>query len=139
MVREPETQRIRSLTPLAAVLAQVDAVQPVAARDAAVPEALGAMLADDVIAAAPIPSAALALRDGWAVRSDATHDAGSYAPAPLSSAPRLDAGERLPAEADAVAPIDAVELRQGHAQALMPVAPGDGMLVIGGDVAAGQV
>ena len=58
------------------------------------------------------PKAALALRDGYAVRSDATHDASSYAPAPLSPAPtRIDTGEAMPASADAVAPLDAVQMR----------------------------
>ena len=56
------------------------------------------------------PKAALALRDGYAVRSDATLDASSYAPAPLSPAPaRVDTGDAMPAGADAVAALDAVQ------------------------------
>jgi len=64
-------QRIVRLTPLDDVLARIDAlVKPVEARaTASLTDALGRTLADDIVIAAPIPPAALALRDGWAVRS----------------------------------------------------------------------
>ncbi len=83
------------------------------------------------------PRSALALRDGWAVASDLTTDAGAYAPAPLPAAVRVDVGEPLPPGADAVAPLDAVTIRNGAAQALAPVGPGDGVLPAGADVARG--
>jgi molybdopterin biosynthesis enzyme len=78
-----------------------------------------------------------ALRDGWAVRSDLTTDAGAYAPAPLPSAVRIDVGQSLPDDADAVTPLDAVTIGNGVAQALAPVGPGEGVLSPGADAARG--
>jgi molybdopterin biosynthesis enzyme len=131
-------QRIAKLTPLADVLVRVDAlVRLVAARRADLAAAPGRILAEDVVVASPLPAVSVALRDGWAVRSELTADAGGYAPAPLPSAMRIDVGQPLPAGADAVAPLDAVTLRDGQAQALAQVDPGDGVLPAGADAAAG--
>ena len=131
-------QRIAKLTPLGDVLVRLDAlVKPVAPRHADLSAARGRILAEDLILPGPMPAAAVALRDGWAVRSELTTDAGAYAPSPLLSAVRIDAGQPLPADADAVAPLDAVTGRNGQAQALAPVAPGEGVLAAGADVASG--
>jgi molybdopterin molybdotransferase len=132
-------QRIARLTPLDDVLARIDAlVKPVAARATAVlTDAVGRTLAEDIVIEAPIPHAALALRDGWAVQSELTTDAGPYAPAPLPAAVRIDMGKPIPSDADAVATLDAVAMRDGKAQALSPVAPGEGVLPAGADVARG--
>jgi molybdopterin molybdotransferase len=131
-------QRIARLTPLADVLARLDALlAPVAPRLAELSAARGRTLAQDVVVASAIPPAARALRDGWAVPSDLTIDASGYAPAPLPFALRLDAGEPLPDGADAVAPLDAVALRDGVGHALAPVSPGEGVLPAGADGAAG--
>ncbi|MEX2035326.1 MAG: hypothetical protein WEA28_09060, partial [Xanthobacteraceae bacterium] len=94
MVADSEIQRIARLTPLADVLASFDlSVGPVAPREEAVARAVGLTLAADAVIAAGHPNAALALRDGFALRSELTTDAGSYAPAPLSPAPtRVDVG-----------------------------------------------
>ena len=125
-------QRIARLTPLADVLARIDAlVEPVAPGPADLSAALGRTLAADVVIDAAIPASALALRDGWAVASELTTDAGTYAPAPLPAAVRVDVGEPMPPGADAVAPLDAVAIRNGAAQALAPVGPGDGVLPAG--------
>jgi molybdopterin molybdotransferase len=139
MVVEPDTaQRIARLTPLADVLARIDeGVKPVAAQHSDLAAAAGRVLAEDVAIDAPLPGAARALRDGWAVSSDLTTDAGAYAPAPLPAAVRVDVGEVLPPAADAVAPLDAVTVRDGVPQALAPVGPGEGVLPAGADVAAG--
>jgi molybdopterin molybdotransferase len=139
MVVEPDRpQRIARLTPLADVLARLDAlVKPVAPRAADLSAALGRTLAEDVVIHAPIPATARALRDGWAVSSDLTTDAGAYAPAPLPSAVRVDVGEPLPGDADAVASLDAVAIRDGAPQALTPVGPGEGVLPSGADVPRG--
>jgi molybdopterin biosynthesis enzyme len=131
-------QRIVRFTPLADVLARIEArLRPVAPVDVDLSDALGRTLASDVVIAAPVPKAALALRDGWAVTSDATRDAGPHAPAPLVSAVRIDVGQPLPDDSDAVAPFDAVEIRNGVAQALAPVGPGEGVLPASGDVVGG--
>jgi molybdopterin molybdotransferase len=133
MTAEHETQRIVRLTPLDVVVDHIcAAVRPVATREVDLAAALGRVLARSVVAG-PRPAAVIALRDGWAVASDLTTDAGSYAPAPLPAAVRIDTGEVLPAGADAVAPVDAVAIRDGRAQALAPVTAGEGVLPAGAD------
>ena len=99
MVADSELQRIARLTPLADVLSSFDiGVGPVEPREETIANALGKTLAADVAAAASHPEFALALRDGYAVRADATTDATSYTPLPLSPAPpRIGTGERMPA------------------------------------------
>ena len=132
-------QRIVRLTPLADVLARIDAlVKPVDVHAAVeLAAAHDRTLSHDIVIERPIPAAALALRDGWAVQSDLTADAGAYAPAPIPGAVRVDVGEPLPSDADAVAPFDAVILRDAEVQALSPVAPGEGVLPAGADGARG--
>lgn len=139
MVADSEIQRIARLTPLADVLASFDlSVEPVEPREEAVSKALGLTLATSAVIADGHPQAALALRDGFAVRSDMTLDASSYAPAPLSPAPpRIDAGEPMPAGTDAVATLDAVEMRGAQASALAAVASGEGVLTANADAGAG--
>jgi molybdopterin molybdotransferase len=138
MVADSEIQRIARLTPLAEVLASFDlSVGPIEPREEAVSKALGLTLAASAVIAEGHPKAALAQRDGYAVRSDATLDASSYAPAPLSGAVRIDTGDAMPAGADAVATLDAVQTRGAEISALVPVAPGEGMLAANADAAAG--
>ena len=134
-------QRIERLTPLADALAGVDRlVAPVAARRVETHAACGRILAADILAAVAHPAVALALRDGFAVRAEATLDAGPYAPAALAGPPApLEVGDPMPAGTDAVVPPDAIELRAGAASALAPLAAGDGILPPGADVAAGDV
>jgi molybdopterin molybdotransferase len=141
MVAYPEAaQRIGKLIPLADALAAIEALaRPVEPREVDLAAAVGRVLAADVHAAAGQPSAPLALRDGWALRSGETIDAGSYAPALLSAIPqRVDAGEPLPPGADAVAPLDSIALRGSQAEALGTVAPGEGVLPAGADVETGM-
>lgn len=139
MLEDSDIQRIARLTPLADVLASFDlSIRPVAPREEMLSKATGLALAADVVAQSGHPRSAIALRDGFAVRSEETLDASSYAPALLSSAPiRVDTGEPLPEGADAVAPIDAVQIRGGSAEALSTVAPDDGVLQPDTDVATG--
>jgi molybdopterin molybdotransferase len=138
VVESDSPQRIARLTPLGDVLARLEAqVKPVPPRASDLSGALGWTLAEDVVANAPVPAAARALCDGWAVRSDHTADAGAYGPAPLPSAVRIDVGQPLTGDADAVTPLDTVTMRNGVAQALAPVGPGDGVLSAGADVARG--
>jgi molybdopterin biosynthesis enzyme len=140
MLPSETPQRISRLTPLDDVLARIDAlVNPVAACSAEPADALGRTLAEDILIEARIPAGALALRDGWAVHSELTNDAGPYAPAPLPAATRIDVGEPLPLAADAVAPLDAVIIRNDMPQVLEPVAPGDGVLMAGADLPHGSI
>ncbi len=133
-------QRIARLTPLADACALIDAhAKPVASRAVDVGAAIGRTLAEDIAVASPRPAKPLALRDGWALQSELTNDAGPYAPALLAAAPRwLDAGEELPAGADAIAPFDAVIVRGGRAEAIAPVSPGEGVLPAGAEADASQ-
>src|SRR5262245_59448493 len=108
-------QRIARLTPLADVLSAIAAqVKPVASQIADAAGARGRVLAADIVVPDGVPLKALALRDGFAVPSDATADAGGYAPALLPDVPqRVGAGEPLPAGTDAVAPLDVIMKRDG--------------------------
>jgi molybdopterin biosynthesis enzyme len=138
MAAETEPQRIARLTPLLDVLARIDAlVQPVPPRPVETAAALGRVLAEDAVPAAGWPLAATALRDGFAVSSEATSDASSYMPAPLAAPAPVHTGDRLPPGADAVAPLDVVVVRGGKHAIIAPVAPGDGVLATHADVAAG--
>jgi molybdopterin biosynthesis enzyme len=138
MVDTTAPQRIARLMPLADALARIERlVDPVAPRRIALADALGRTRASGMTAAGAYPAVAIALRDGIAVRAEATLDAGSYAPVRVAATP-VEVGDPLPAGADAVAPADAVELRGADADVLAPLAPGDGVLPAGGDMAAGE-
>jgi len=140
MIADSETQRIARLTPLGDVLACIDAqVRPVAPRRSEAAAARRRVLAEDAVAPAGRPATARALRDGFAVRSEATADAGSYAPASLATPPpRVEVGDALPAGADAVAPLDVVLSRDDRHEALAPVARGEGVLAVDDDLRAGE-
>jgi molybdopterin molybdotransferase len=132
-------QRIVRLTPLDQALAALDGVMPVEPREIAPGAALGRTLAADVVASAR-PAQALALRDGWALRSELTNDASSYSPAVLPATPvRIDVGQPLPLDADAVTPLEALLVREGQAEALAPMTAGDGVLPPGGDLSEDTV
>jgi molybdopterin molybdotransferase len=139
-VDPPESiQRIAQLTPLADVLARIEAlVQPVPPREVVLAQALGRIVAGN-LAAPTRPQVALALRDGWAVNSDRTADAGPYAPVPLRAALRIEVGAPLPQGFDAVAEIDAVAIRSGQPEAIAAIVAGDGVLPPGADTARSAV
>ena len=121
-----EPQRLPTrLAPLAEVLARIDVLaRPVEAREIDVAAAAGRVLAAEVAVEQSLPAAAIALRDGWAVRSDLVSDAGPYAPVALTPPPTLvEVGAPLPPEADAVLPPDAVTMHGGER---LPFANKDG-------------
>ena len=130
-------QRLGRLTALDAVLALIETrVGPVEPTQCPLRDALDMTLAADVMAAAQPPHA-VALRDGFPVDSAAIADAGSYAPVPLpSKTRRIDVGEPLPSGTDAVLPLDAVTQNGDRVETLSAIAPGEGALPAGGDVAA---
>ena len=133
-------QRIARLTPVAQVLDRIAAlVTPVPPRGVAVANATGRVLATDVTAPHDLPATAIALRDGYAVSSEATADAGSYAPVLLPVALRVDTGEALPPGTDAVAVPDAVIVHDGRPEIQAQVAPGEGVLPPHGDIRAGTL
>jgi molybdopterin biosynthesis enzyme len=143
MVAPAETsQRITRLTPLADVLARIDAtVMPFKSYSISPKDALlrKAMLAADIVAPQDHPSFAIALIDGFAVDSAATLDASSYSPVPLGAPHRVAVGEKLPPGTDAVAPVDAVQANGDAAEILVSIAAGTGVLPAGGDMMAGAV
>ncbi len=134
----PSPQRIARLTPLADVLTWIDAnVRPVRSRKMIAGAAIGRVLASDVKAPHAIPPHPISLRDGYALQSDWTSDASSYAPAPLPHMPkRVDAGDPLPPGTDCVAALDHIAIKGKRAEALSIVAPGEGILPAGSDIAA---
>jgi molybdopterin molybdotransferase len=141
MMAPSEPQRLPSrLAPLREVLSRLDALaRPVVPREVELSAAGGRVLAADVLVEAPVPPTAIALRDGWAVRSDQVADAGPYAPAALTPAPAsVEVGAPMPPDADAVLPPDAVTLRNGVAEATATVVPGDGVLGAGADADPGR-
>jgi len=134
MSEDFSTQRITRLTPLATVLAFIEArVRAVEPQKLDLAQALGCTLAEDVVAR-QLPSHPIALRDGYGVEAAALTDAGPYMPVLLPSvARRIDVGEVLPSGCDAVLPVDAVVLRGGRIEAVAAVAPGEGVLAAGDD------
>jgi molybdopterin molybdotransferase len=134
-------QRIARLAPLADLMARFDAaVIPVAPRNVELAAAVGATLAADVAAPADLPSAATAIRDGWAVAPEVVLDASSYAPVPLSPPPAwVETGGAMPAGTDAILPVDAVNVSNAGAEALAPVAPGEGVMPAAADAAKGAM
>jgi molybdopterin molybdotransferase len=133
-------QRIARLTPLEDLLRHIDEhVHPVEPREMFVAEEIRATLAQDVVAAEKQPARPIALIDGWAVRADATSDAGGYAPAVLREAHEVETGDPLPSNCDAVAPLDTVTSSGGQYHAHEPVNAGDGVLMPGVDATPGEV
>lgn len=134
-------QRIVRLVPLREILAAVERhASPVAPREVKLASAIGCVLAADVAAATALPATPVAVRDGWAVRSDLLADAGPYAPAPLAPPPTwVDCGDALPAGCDAVLPADALTMVAGACEAIAAVAPGEGVAPAAFDAAAGTL
>jgi molybdopterin biosynthesis enzyme len=142
MMAPPGPQQLPSrLAPLREVLSGIDALaRAVEPRAVEVSAAAGRVLASDVAVDAPLPPTAVALHDGWAVRSELVADAGPYAPVALTPPPTfVEVGAPLPPDADAVLPPDAVTIRGGVAEATAAAVPGEGVLAAGADAAAGQI
>jgi molybdopterin biosynthesis enzyme len=132
-------QIITKLTPLADVFALLkEFAEPVAARDIAVGDAVGKVLAADIKAAAR-PVRAVALTDGWAVSAADVADASGYAAVTLGqNATYVETGDDMPPGTDAVLPPDAVVMRGSTIEAVASVASGDDVLAPGGDIAAAK-
>ena len=129
------------LTPVAGALSELlEALRPVEAAERPVMDAVGAVLAEALVAPRAVPERALALRRGWAVTADEVVGASSYSPMPLSRPPAfVEAGDPLPAGADAVLPPDAVTVEAGWAQALAETPPGEFVRRRGEDCLDGAV
>ena len=140
MVADSEIQRIARLTPLADVLASFDlSVGPVEPREEAVSKALGLTLAASAVIADGHPKAALALRDGYAVRvrRDARRQllcAGAAVARAGARRCRRCACRRAPTRWRRSTPCRCAARK---AQALAAVAPGEGVLAPNADATAG--
>jgi molybdopterin biosynthesis enzyme len=103
-------------------------------------EAAGAVLAEDVAAAQPVPARALALRSGYAVSSADLVGVSAYAPAGMAEPPPwVVAGDPLPLGTDAVLPGDAVARTGAFVEIMLDTAPGENARRAGEDLQAGEV
>jgi len=129
------------LAPLGEALAAVlGACAAVATTRLPVAEACGRVAATSVVAPAPVPDRALALRDGWGVAAQDTLGASSYAPVFAMTPPtRLRIGDPLPEATDSVLPLPFVDARAVPCEILGSVAPLDGARGPGGDFSAGAL
>ena len=129
----------RLRTPLDDLRALIATARPLARTERVVlGQAVGRLLAQPVVAAAPVPLRPLARRPGFAVASAETLGAGPYTPLPLSRAVPVRAGEALPEGTDAVLGPEEVERFGSAVQALASLAPGENTRARGGELAAGE-
>jgi molybdopterin biosynthesis enzyme len=114
-------------------------VRPVAGGRSALVDAIGLVLAADLVSG-DVPRHTTALRDGWAVAASATVGASPYTPALLPAAPgRVRPGDELPEGTDAVVGPEAVTVTPALAELVEEAAPGEGARRPGEDVSAGFV
>ncbi len=138
---------------LASVLA---AIRPIAPIELGLLEAVGGVLAEDVIATHPLPSFDNSAMDGYAVRSADTSsasaghpvtlpivgevvagDTGAYA-VPAGAAVRITTGAQLPASADAVVPVEWTDGGSAKVEVRQAAAPGHAVRRSGEDLRAGE-
>src|SRR5438034_413849 len=126
----------------------LDAVRPLPAESVPVEEALGRVLAEEVLAAADVPGFANSAMDGFAVRSgpagrtlQIVGESRAGAPAGTTlgdgEAIRISTGAMLPEGADAVLQIELVSEDTGSVTLTDDVAPGRNVRHPGEDVRAG--
>jgi molybdopterin molybdotransferase len=140
-----------ALTRLWQHLPAPDRTETIAAADA-----LGRVLSEPVIAAEHLPAFARSTMDGYAVRAQDTYGASQTLPAylivageaPMGHAPDFSVGAgqaalvhtggMLPDGADAVVMLEVTQAaRQGEIEVLRAAAPGENVLQVGDDIAAG--
>ena len=129
-----------NLSSVEQAVAWIDAANGrLAAEAVPVSEASGRILAEDIRAVCPIPSANCAALDGFAVRARETLGAGAYHPIVLAA--RLVAAcGALPEGTDAVVPLDHAEPRQDAGVAMVEaVAAGDNVHRRGAVAGAGAI
>lgn len=125
------------------------ALQPLAPVSVSLDEALGLVLAEDVVAREDIPPFRASAMDGYAViaaddaparRVLGEQSAGRALPIVVTrgTALRIMTGAPLPSGADAVIPVEKTEERDGLLRLLAPVAVGDSVRPAGQDVTHGD-
>jgi molybdopterin molybdotransferase len=139
---------------LAAVLA---AVGPVSALDVVLHDAVGCILAADVVATQDLPALSVAALDGYAVAAHDTSRSGYATETPLpvahdvrpgsggalrlvpGTAVRIASGAPLPIGADAVVPLQETDRGAAKVSMQRPAVAGQHVRPAGSDVRAGQV
>lgn len=139
---------------LAAVLA---AVGPVAPLDVALHDAVGCILATDLVAPRDLPAVTVAARDGYALAAHDTagagldreltlpvaHDVRPGAPTQLRLAPgqsvRVASGAALPVGADAVVALEETDRGAVRFALQRPAVAGEHVRAVGSDAHAGEV
>jgi molybdopterin molybdotransferase len=128
-------------------------VQPLSSIEVGLLDAHGCVLAEDVVAAGPVPPYHAAAVDGYAIRTPDVAQAPVVLPvvgdvvagtaSPLSVQPglsvRINAGALIPQGADAVVPTRWTDGGVAQVRIDRPVPPGHGISAAGADVAAGEV
>jgi putative molybdopterin biosynthesis protein len=138
----------------------LDSIRPhvLEAESAALREALGRVLAADVISGHDVPAFDRSNVDGYAVRALETFGAAEESPrrfklnreeiltgvvptaaVAAGTATAITTGGMLPRGADAVAMIEQTTIREGSLVVLKAVAPGTGVTFAGTDIAKGEV
>lgn len=128
------------------------------AETVALSEALGRVLAEDLLAPIDVPGFDRSNLDGYAVRAEDTFGSAEEAPVLLAinaedlatgvvprlvvrqgTATPIATGGMLPRGADAVAMVEVTTLRDGRLVVKKPVAPGSGVTFAGTDMARGEI
>jgi molybdopterin biosynthesis enzyme len=118
----------------------LDRLTPVDPRVVSLQEARGAIAAQDVVAQAPVPARAIALRDGYALCADEIAGASSYAPVLLAQKPAfVAAGDVLPEGCDCIIEASGLDLDGPLPQAMVESFPGENVRRAGEDFAQGAV
>src|SRR5579871_177989 len=127
-----------SLTALdTALAALLDGLEPVAATELPLGEALGCVTAD-MASIGAFPQHIVALVDGWALRAGDLVGASAYAPVPLTEAPRwVEAGDPMPDGCDCVIDADGVDRSGPIPQVVTEAPPGHGVRRRGSDLPDG--
>ncbi|HVA43489.1 MAG TPA: gephyrin-like molybdotransferase Glp [Acidimicrobiales bacterium] len=135
----------------------LSACPPLDPAELALSDALGLVLAADLVSTEDVPPFANTAMDGYAVQSGDTAAATESAPVTLEvvgslaagqppeppvgpgQAVRIMTGAPMPPGADAVVMVERTAAGPGRVQILAPVAEGENVRTPGGDIGAGQV
>lgn len=126
-----------------AALERADALNPLAAEQLAVADALGRVTAEAVFARISVPHYHASAMDGIAVRAEQTIGASESSPLQLQvgiQATWVDTGDPLPPDTNAVIMAEQVQdLGNGHLEILASVAPWQHVRPMGEDVVATEL
>ena len=130
---------LSSLTSLDDALGHLlEGLQAVPVREQPIDQALGRISAG-LTAPGPLPVKAVAMIDGWAVRSLDIVGASSYSPVALIAPPAwVECGQSLPDGCDSVIEPQSLDQQGGLFQIVAEVRPGQGVRRAGDEIAAGS-